>query len=107
MRSVFACSTALRPLRFADWTAMPDWNAIGVATSRITTSTSETSISGVMLGSVMPSVSWRRLTDGSSRDAADRVDGLVRGGEPEPARLVLGLGEHHGHSADDVVVEQH
>lgn len=50
MRSVFTCSVAL-PLLLAALTAMPDWYAIGVATMRITTSTSETSMSGVMLGS--------------------------------------------------------
>ena len=50
IRSVFDAA-AWRPLDEAFDTAMPDWSAIGVATMRITTSTSETSMSGVMLGS--------------------------------------------------------
>jgi hypothetical protein len=83
----------LRPLFAADWTAIPDWNAIGVATMRITTSTSETSMSGVMLGSWMPGSVGLREKGMASGGAAPGFGGSTRllDLQPQRARQVLGL----------------
>jgi hypothetical protein len=50
-RSDFAVNAAFWPAFAARCTAMLDWNAMGVETSRMMTSTKQTSMSGVMFGS--------------------------------------------------------
>ena len=53
-RSVRAVASASWPAAWVPRTPIDDWKTIGMATIRITTSTKETSMSGVMLTSSMP-----------------------------------------------------
>src|SRR5436309_16115697 len=87
-------------------TGRPDWSVMGVATSRITTSTRHTSMSGVRLGSVIPGAPRKdRLVRMRASGRLRLRAGVLFERLPQAASVVLGLGQHHAHAAQEVVVE--